>query len=211
MDERIHDFLDGELPRDALTDAEREQVAVYTLLLDGVVRSVPSAPVPDLAPLVQRRIEGLAIQPNALDWAVWLRRGWHWLWRPLTVRLRPAALLAPVAALALLLVLRPAGTEDGAAMESARVFVQFRLEVPGASSVALAGDFTNWQPMYSLQRARPDIWTVMIPLEPGVHDYAFVVDGERWIPDPYAAQVADGFGGVNSRVSVLVPDRTVRS
>jgi hypothetical protein len=34
----------------------------------------------------------------------------------------------------------------------------------------------------------------------------FVVDGQRWIADPYASQVDDGFGGVNSRISLVPPD-----
>jgi hypothetical protein len=44
-----------------------------------------------------------------------------------------------------------------------------------------------------------------------VHDYAFIVDGERWIADPMAPAVADGFGGLNSRIAVLPPDLAVRS
>jgi hypothetical protein len=41
-----------------------------------------------------------------------------------------------------------------------------------------------------------------VPLRPGVHDYAFVVDGERWVADPNAPQVDDSFGGTNSRISL---------
>ncbi len=51
------------------------------------------------------------------------------------------------------------------------------------------------------------MWSVTVPLEPGVHDYAFVVDGEQWRPDPLAPSVDDGFGGTNSRLALLPPDR----
>jgi len=34
------------------------------------------------------------------------------------------------------------------------------------------------------------------------------VDGTRWVQDPFAERVDDGFGGTNSRVAVLVPART---
>jgi hypothetical protein len=36
-----------------------------------------------------------------------------------------------------------------------------------------------------------------------VHDYAFIIDGQRWVTDPYAAAVQDGFGGSNSRITLV--------
>jgi hypothetical protein len=33
-----------------------------------------------------------------------------------------------------------------------------------------------------------------------------VVDGREWVPDPYAPQIGDGFGGTNSRLTLLSPD-----
>jgi len=47
---------------------------------------------------------------------------------------------------------------------------------------------------------------VVVPLSPGVHDYSFIVDGNRWTPDPTAPARADGFGGMNSRIAVLASD-----
>jgi len=44
-----------------------------------------------------------------------------------------------------------------------------------------------------------------VPLEPGVHDYAFVLDGERWVVDPDAPQVDDDFGGANNRLPIISP------
>ena len=88
--------------------------------------------------------------------------------------------------------------------------ILIRLDAPQARVVTLAGNFTRWKPAYTLTRSEPGIWTVVVALEPGVHDYAFVVDGERWVPDPMAPSVADGFGGVNSRVAVLTPDRPAK-
>jgi len=98
-------------------------------------------------------------------------------------------------------------TADAAPVAGWQVLVQFRLDAPQASEVALAGEFTEWQPIYPLKRSEPGIWTVVVPLEPGIHDYAFIVDGERWLPDPMAPAVEDGFGGLNSRIAVLTPDR----
>jgi hypothetical protein len=56
-----------------------------------------------------------------------------------------------------------------------------------------------------MTRTGPGVWTVVVPLEPGIHNYAFIVDGERWVPDPNAPAVDDGFGGMNSRLAVLAP------
>jgi hypothetical protein len=70
----------------------------------------------------------------------------------------------------------------------------------------LAGTFTNWQPQFELLQTAPGSWTVTLALPAGVHDYAFVVDGQRWMPDPFAPSVNDGFGGLNSRLSLLPPE-----
>jgi 1,4-alpha-glucan branching enzyme len=126
------------------------------------------------------------------------------------LRWRPAYALPAVAALALFLWL-----DDGQPVPTpvtpAQVLVEFRLSAAQATHVALAGDFTNWKPTYALVRGEPGVWTIVVPLAPGVHDYAFIVDGERWIADPMAPAVADGFGGLNSRIAVLPPDLAVRS
>jgi 1,4-alpha-glucan branching enzyme len=83
--------------------------------------------------------------------------------------------------------------------------VQFHLET-AAMRVQLAGSFTNWEPRYELRQSAPGIWTITVPLTEGVHDYAFVVDGQQWVPDPHAPQIGDGFGGTNSRLALLHPD-----
>lgn len=83
--------------------------------------------------------------------------------------------------------------------------VRFVIEAPGASTVALVGDFNAWNvgatPLEATERE--GIWTVTVPLPAGRHEYAFVVDGVRWMPDPNAprAGTAD-FGPANSVVTV---------
>ena len=100
-----------------------------------------------------------------------------------------------------------AGTFFGA-LELDGVLVQFRLQAADASTVRLAGSFSNWQPQYDLHQTSPGIWTITLPLPRGVYDYAFVIDGQRWVPDPYAQTVDDGFGGTNSRIAILPPDQS---
>ncbi len=83
--------------------------------------------------------------------------------------------------------------------------ITFSLFAPRAAKVNLAGDFNNWStgadPMYN--REGRGVWTVTIPLPPGRYEYKFLLDGERWIPDPgNTERVDDGFGGVNAVVVV---------
>ena len=84
--------------------------------------------------------------------------------------------------------------------------VRFVVAAPGAERVALVGDFNAWNiEATPLSAAEEDgVWTVTVPLAAGRHEYAFVVDGERWLPDPNAppAGTAD-FGPANSVVTVV--------
>jgi hypothetical protein len=76
------------------------------------------------------------------------------------------------------------------------------LDTPEARSVALAGDFTGWQTAgYELAKRSTDgKWEITVRLRRDrSYAYCFVVDGERWVPDPTAPEtVEDGFGGINS-------------
>jgi 1,4-alpha-glucan branching enzyme len=49
------------------------------------------------------------------------------------------------------------------------------------------------------------VWTVDIPLRPGVYSYMFVVDGTAWVTDPDAESFQDdGFGNRNAVVRVSI-------
>jgi hypothetical protein len=132
------------------------------------------------------------------------------VWAPRPISIRPAFALAAAAAVVLLLVMPyarmapPTASQMDRASANPQVFVQFRLDA-SASRVQLAGSFTNWEPRYDMRQSAPGVWTITVPLTQGVHDYAFVVDGQQWIPDPYAPQIGDGFGGTNSRLALMSP------
>jgi 1,4-alpha-glucan branching enzyme len=85
------------------------------------------------------------------------------------------------------------------------MYVQFKIEAPGAASVELAGSFTEWTSGVQLVETAPGVWSALVALEPGVYDYGFVVDGELWMVDPTAPEVDDGFGGTNSRLFLTPP------
>jgi hypothetical protein len=213
MDDRIQRVLDGELSRDELSPAERTALGEAEAMIGAVLRSVPARELPDLGAAVLQRLApqpAPAIPRGAVSASGRrIRELVSWLWTPrqVSMRFRPAyallvlALLVPAARTAQLQLSAPAVTGP------AQVLVQFRFDAPQARAVMLAGDFTRWKPTYTMTRSEPGIWTVVVPLETGVHDYAFIVDGERWTPDPMAPAVSDGFGGLNSRLAVLSPDQ----
>jgi 1,4-alpha-glucan branching enzyme len=79
----------------------------------------------------------------------------------------------------------------------------FSFKAPGALSVMLVGDFTQWQKNpIRLHKQADGIWRVTVPLEPGEHRYRFLVDGE-WRDDPDCAlRVANPFGTQDAVVKV---------
>lgn len=82
--------------------------------------------------------------------------------------------------------------------------VAFTLVAPRASTVAVVGDFNDWNPKASpLARSPAGTWETRVRLAPGQYNYAFIVDGSTWVPDPRAPRVAvDDFGSPNSVVTV---------
>jgi hypothetical protein len=220
MDDRLHEALDNDLRARELTPALSAELEATRALLNGVVRAIPTRPLPDLGDAVRRRIDAADPALRLHRTGVAPRRGGvgAWLWSPrqMTLSIRPAYALAAALLIAVVSgtysVLRTTGQPRGVevatrAATETEVLVRFQLAAPHAQNVKLAGDFSNWSPAYSMQRSAPGVWTIVVPLAPGVHEYAFIVDGQKWVADPAAPPTPDGFGGTNSRVAVLSPDR----
>jgi len=212
MTDRIDQYLAGRLGRDALADGERIEADAAARAVNETRGFLAAREMPDMTDGVMRRLEPLA-HTEPLPRLRVLDRVVQRLWVPRQVSIRPAyALLAVGACMALLVFMVPYAvrTQAGAPQlvtqdADPRLFVQFRLQTE-ASNVQLAGSFTNWEPAYALNQMAPGVWTITVPLSQGVHDYAFVVDGQQWIPDPYAPRINDGFGGTNSRLTLLLPE-----
>ena len=84
----------------------------------------------------------------------------------------------------------------GAPSENAAVRVQFVLVAPDAKSVAVVGDFNDWNPSATPLASARGMWSSETVVTAGRHDYAFVIDGTRWIADPSAPRApADELGG----------------
>ena len=68
-----------------------------------------------------------------------------------------------------------------------------------AMSVQLVGDFTHWQKSpIGMQKDDRGVWRTTVELEPGVHHYRFLVDGQ-WRDDPECSvRVPNPYGGQNA-------------
>jgi hypothetical protein len=73
---------------------------------------------------------------------------------------------------------------------SARVVVH----APAATTVEVAGDFTDWQPV-TLRRTGEDKWESVLHIPSGVHRVNVRIDGGRWTAPAGMARAEDEFGG----------------
>jgi 1,4-alpha-glucan branching enzyme len=82
------------------------------------------------------------------------------------------------------------------------ILVHFTLTAPNARQVAVVGDWNSWQP--DINKLVDDdgdgVWELKLKISAGKeYRYQFLIDGERWVPDPNSLiNLADGFGGVDS-------------
>lgn len=91
--------------------------------------------------------------------------------------------------------------------EAAEVIrVEFRLVAPDARGVAVVGDWNGWDADAD-RLADPDgdgVWEGTVVLRrAGEYEYQFLIDDERWMPDPESPlTVDDGYGGRNSILNI---------
>jgi len=85
----------------------------------------------------------------------------------------------------------------------ALVPVMFAYTDPLANSVFVAGSFNDWRPdVAALNQTAPGNWQLELSLQPGRHEYLFVVDG-TWVADPLARESCPNpHGGVNAVIQV---------
>src|SRR6184192_2119121 len=186
MTETLHPLvkrlLDGELSLGDLPPELRGEGAEALRLL-GALDRTPVALSAQLEARVMAEVRRRGRSP--------IRRIWRRLVEPRDIELR--------------LRVRPWlvwGAARAAAPDS--VYVRFVLYAPTARRVAVAGTFNQWDQNASplVRVGRGGVWAVTLALPQGHHQYAFVVDGEQWVPDPAAPGVDDGFGRRNSMVAV---------
>ena len=162
-------------------------------------------PPPGLADRIAGRVLDAE---NARDWRVPRR----------SVALRVTAGLAAAAVLILATVFVTLSVTQGQRtpvaspgvnqepMELETVVVRLEFHAAGARSVAVVGDWNDWNPEYHLMKYSADtgVWQIEFTVTPNrEYRYQFLVDGEQWHADPTASIVVnDGFGGVNSILDI---------
>ena len=157
-----------------------------------------------------------ALRTRLQDW-------WQGVTRPLiTIPVRPAHTLATIVLVAAVTWLAwPSPPSDQGSVASHQpeattsvqtttastrpqaqmVWTRFVYTDDDADSVAVAGDFSQWKPIPLSPHTVNDktVWTGLVPVSRGEHEYQFVIDGEKWVTDPLApVKQDDGFGAKNA-------------
>lgn len=99
----------------------------------------------------------------------------------------------------------PVQFASAAGGETAPVLTQFVLDDVKAQRVSLVGDFNEWAGGSTpLTRLESGVWTVSVPLPPGRHVYAFLIDDTLLVADPRAPKSGDAdYGREGSVVMVF--------
>ena len=86
--------------------------------------------------------------------------------------------------------------------------ITFKLDVPEAAHVSVAGNFNDWDidshplRMNGKKGSPEGAWQKAMYLEPGTYEYRFIVDG-IWCDDPGCTQFSDNnFGSRNGLIRV---------
>ncbi len=83
--------------------------------------------------------------------------------------------------------------------------VMFVYESPRTDikSIALIGDFNNWNTDGIMLQEDGGVWKVVIKLDPGLYQYKYLINGKEQIVDPKSpGYTPDGLGGKNSFLEV---------
>jgi hypothetical protein len=82
---------------------------------------------------------------------------------------------------------------------------QFVFRNATAHRVSVVGDFNDWNPARTpMRRASGDaLWSVTVPIIPGRHVYAFMIDDSLLVLDPRAPQTRDPDLGVQGSVIMV--------
>ena len=88
---------------------------------------------------------------------------------------------------------------------TAPIPTQFVFEAPAAKEISIVGEFNDWKVGATpLQQLPNGLWTATVPLTPGRHVYAYVLDGTLLVADPRAPKAGDAdYGREGSVVMVF--------
>lgn len=157
------------------------------------------------------RFEGASLYPRpSSESLAWWRKEW-------VIRLSPRVGVAIAAGISAIIALSAVAVGSRIASRSQQSpiaqaspardtvqLVRFVFVDSGAASVALVGDFNEWTRGATELKpsGAPGVWSVSVALTPGRHEYAFIVNGTRWVADPLAVKSSDDFGTESSVIRV---------
>ena len=228
---RDTDRNESDLAPDERDDAFAERVAAPLragerpdpLLASRVVTAIRASGRADSAsPPVAILADRSSAMPAARSAVDGRRAWWH---RKLTIGVAPlAGLLAAAGLLVAVLLNGRKSNADSARATHGRIaaspappvrvdtvqLVRFVFVAKDARSVALVGDFNEWDrtAVRLVRSGTGGVWSATIRLPAGRHEYAFLVDGQRWVADPNAPNSIQDEFGVESSVVTVDPSRT---
>ena len=83
--------------------------------------------------------------------------------------------------------------------------VEFVLDMPKARSVAVVGNFNDWDARQTpLRKTDRGFWGAIVSLPPGQYEYRFVVDCQ-WLADPAAPESSPNPFGERNSIKVVKP------
>lgn len=209
-------------------DAEARDLLQFELQMTQEMAAARSSEPPEN--FADRVMAGVSAQPASTEaeaaLGAWLRTLWGTVATPVAMEVRPVSAVAALflaAAVAWTVwpvlsgpslngsetasagdtsssqTVQPASMETNGHGET--VWIRFMYTATDADSVAVAGDFSQWDPV-PLSPRRVDgetVWTGLVPVSRGEHEYQFLINGERWVTDPLAPVTrSDGFGAKNA-------------
>jgi hypothetical protein len=155
------------------------------------------------------RVEGPTLYPSTLTHTSWWRTTRAFNVTPLSALAIAAGALIVVAVSGVAIGSRISGNRVPQANVSSATsdtvqLVRFVFVDSRASTVQLVGDFNEWTKGSTqlMPSGAPGVWAVSVALTPGRHEYAFIVDGTRWVADPLAVKSSDDFGTESSVIRV---------
>lgn len=230
-DTTVRRFLDGDLPDEDVQEAlhriaddpEARSMLQFELRMTQELATSRSArPSEAFAKSTIERLEEDGTEASEVSFLDRIKTWWAAAERPVfTIPVRPAhALVTLLIAAAVVWGVLPFGgadsrpnglsqaqdtsrlrEADGTTASAQTVWARFVYTDDDANSVAVAGDFSQWEPIPLSPHSvnGKTVWAGVVPVPRGEHEYQFVINGEKWVTDPLApVQEKDGFGAKNA-------------
>jgi len=89
--------------------------------------------------------------------------------------------------------------------DAAPISHQFVFNSRSAHTISVVGDFNRWNPAKAVMVRSSDgeLWSVTIPIAPGRHTYAFMIDDSLFTLDPAAPQARNPDLGADGSIVIV--------